>query len=262
MQRFAGRVAFVTGGGHGIGRAVAHRLAGEGASVAVTDLDREAAERVAAEVTGSIEGSTAFALTCDVTSRESVDASVAASMARFGQLDVLVNTAGGGAAEPPFPEADDSLWQQQLDLNLMGTMRCIRAALPHLLASPHGGNVVSIGSVNGLSAFGGYPYSAAKAGLQSLTQNFAAEYGRQGLRFNLVAPGSIRTRVWDNQPDSLARLRAMYPLGRVGEPEDIAAAVAFLASDDAAWITGVTLPVDGGILTGPKGQYPRFEPTD
>ncbi len=257
MQRFAGRVAFVTGGGHGIGRAVVHRLAGEGASVAVADIDREAAERVAAEVVADIEGGIAVAIPCDVTSRESVDASIAASMEQFGQLDVLVNTAGGGAAEPPFLESDDALWQQQLDLNLMGTMRCIRAALPPLLASPHGGNVVSIGSVNGLSAFGGYPYSAAKAGLQILTKNFAAEYGRQGLRFNLVAPGTIRTRVWDKQPDSLARLRRLYPLGRVGEPADIAAAVAFLASDDAAWITGVVLPVDGGILTGLKGILPE-----
>ncbi len=262
MQRFAGRVAFVTGGGHGIGRAVVHRLAREGAAVAVADLDRDAAERVAAEATTEHDGAAAIALTCDITDRESADAAVADCMARFGQLDVLVNTAGGGVAEPPFPEADDALWLQQLDLNLLGTMRCIRAALPHLLASAHGGNVVSIGSVNGLSAFGGYPYSAAKAGLQILTKNFAAEYGRQGLRFNLVAPGTIRTRVWDHQPESLARLRRLYPLGRVGEPEDIAAAVAFLASDDAAWITGVTLPVDGGVLTGPKGQYPAPEPTD
>lgn len=257
MQRFAGRVAFVTGGGHGIGRAVAHRLAREGATVAVADLDHAAAERVAAELTAGDHGHTAAAFACDVTSRASVDASVAACVARFGQLDVLVNTAGGGVADPPFAEAGDDHWQQQIDLNLVGTMRCVRAALPHLLAAAPGANVVSISSVNGLSAFGGYPYSAAKAGLQSLTQNFAAEYGRQGLRFNLIAPGTIRTRVWDNQPEALARMQRLYPLGRVGQPDDIAAAVAFLASDDAAWITGVTLPVDGGVLTGPRGQYPR-----
>jgi NAD(P)-dependent dehydrogenase (short-subunit alcohol dehydrogenase family) len=162
--------------------------------------------------------------------------------------------AGGDWAEPSFAEVDDDLWQRKLDLNLTGAMRCVRAALPHLLASPVGGSVVTIGSVNGLSAFGGYPYSAAKAGLQNLTKNLAAEYGRRGLRFNLVAPGTIRTRNWDNQPGALDRLRAVYPLGRVGEPEDVAAAVAFLASDDAAWITGVTLPVDGGILTGPRAM--------
>ena len=249
VQRFEGRVAFVSGAAHGIGRAVAVRLAREGASVTVADLDVQAAERTADEVTGF--GGSAFAVGCDVTDRASVDASIAASIERFGRLDVLVNTAGGDTPEPPFPKADDDLWQRQLDLNLSGVVRCIRAALPLLLASTAGGNVVTIGSVNGLSAFGSYPYSAAKAGLQILTKNLAAEYGRRGLRFNLVAPGTVRTRVWDDQPGALDRLAKLYPLGRVGEPEDIAAAVAFLASDDAAWITGTILPVEGGILSGP-----------
>jgi NAD(P)-dependent dehydrogenase (short-subunit alcohol dehydrogenase family) len=248
VQRFEGRVAFVTGAAHGIGRAVAIRLAREGASVTLADLDVQAAERTADEVTGF--GGSAFAVGCDVTDRASVDASIDASIERFGRLDVLVNTAGGDTPEPPFPEVDDDLWQRQLDLNLSGVVRCIRAALPLLLASTAGGNVVTIGSVNGLSAFGSYPYSAAKAGLQILTKNLAAEYGRRGLRFNLVAPGTVRTRVWDDQPGALDRLAKLYPLGRVGEPEDIAAAVAFLASDDAAWITGTILPVEGGILSG------------
>ena len=258
MKRFDGRSAFVSGAAHGIGRSIAIRLAGEGASVAVTDLDLETSGRVAAEIAGS--GGVAFAVACDVTDRASVDAAVAASVARFGRLDVLVNTAGGDSAQPAFPEADDDLWQRTIDLNLTGVMRCIRAALPPLLTSPVGGSVVTIGSINGLSAFGGYPYSAAKAGLQNLTKNLAAEFGRRGLRFNLVAPGTIRTRVWDDQPGQLDRLRSLYPLGRVGEPEDVAAAVAFLASDDAAWITGVTLPVDGGTLTGPRGLL--VEPDD
>jgi NAD(P)-dependent dehydrogenase (short-subunit alcohol dehydrogenase family) len=252
MMRFEGRAVFVSGAAHGIGRAIAIRLAGEGAAVAVADLDTEAGEIVAAEIVAS--GGVALAVACDVTDRASVDAAVAATIAAFDRLDVLVNVAGGDWAEPSFAEVDDDLWQRKLDLNLTGAMRCVRAALPHLLASPVGGSVVTIGSVNGLSAFGGYPYSAAKAGLQNLTKNLAAEYGRRGLRVNLVAPGTIRTRNWDNQPGALDRLRAVYPLGRVGEPEDVAAAVAFLASDDAAWITGVTLPVDGGILTGPRAM--------
>jgi meso-butanediol dehydrogenase / (S,S)-butanediol dehydrogenase / diacetyl reductase len=190
---------------------------------------------------------------CDVTSRASVDAAIAATVARFGRLDVLVNTAGGDTSEPSFTETDDEIWQRKIDLNLTGVMRCVRAALPHLLDSPHGGSVVTISSVNGISAFGGYAYSAAKAGLELLTKNLAGVYGRRGVRFNVVAPGTIRTRAWDRNLEMLATLQRLYPLGRVGEPEDVAAAVAFLASDDAAWITGVTLPVDGGILTGPKG---------
>ncbi len=110
---------------------------------------------------------------------------------------------------------------------------------------------MSISSVNGLAAFGEVPYSAAKAGLGLLTRNLAVELGPVGIRVNVVAPGTVRTRVWDGQTGGADRLRPLYPLGRVGEPADIAAAVAFLASDDAAWITGVTLPVDGGALAGP-----------
>jgi NAD(P)-dependent dehydrogenase (short-subunit alcohol dehydrogenase family) len=228
-------------------------LAQEGASVAVADLDIETGEQVAHEVTGA--GGKAIALPCDVTQRASVDAGITEAVERFGHLDVLVNTAGGDYPEPSFEETSDEIWERKIDLNLVSVMRCVRAALPHLLASELGGNVVTIGSINGIAAFGGYPYSAAKAGLQNLTKNLAAEYGRRGVRFNLVAPGTIRTRVWDTQPGALDRLAKLYPLGRVGEPADIAAAVAFLASDDASWITGLTLPVEGGILTGPRGIF-------
>ena len=258
MQRFADRVAFVTGGGHGIGRAACRRLAEEGASVVVADIDVGAADRVTEEI--RLGAGTAMPVNVDVTEGASVAAAIAATLAQFGRLDVLVNNAGGDVPQPPFPESDDALWVRLVDLNLLGVVRCIRAALPHLIAAPAGGAVVTIGSVNGLAAFGGYPYSAAKAGLESLTKNLAAEYGRTSVRFNLIAPGTIRTRVWDAQPGALEGFTRLYPLGRVGEPEDVAAAVAFLASDDAAWITGITLPVDGGILTGPKAYLPP--PTD
>lgn len=251
MRRFAGRAAFITGGAHGIGRATARRLVSEGAAVTIADVDVATASEVAAGVAAA--GGEAIAVTCDVTDRASVEASIAESVAHFGRLDVLVATAGGDSLLKPDGETEDDLWRRLLDFNLTSVMRCVRVALPHLLASPAGGNVVAIGSVNGIAAFGGYPYSAAKAGLQNLMKNLAAEYGGQGLRFNLIAPGTVRTRVWDSQPGSLERLTQLYPLGRVGEPEDIAAAVAFLASDDAAWITGTTLPVEGGVLTGPRG---------
>ncbi len=252
MERFNGRVAFITGAGHGIGKATAHRLASEGASISAADIDNEACERVVSEL--SQMGYAAHAVHLDVTNSASVRSAIKASTDYFGQLDILVNTAGGDVVEPPFTEMPDDLWQRALDLNLTSVMRCIRTALPSLLASSNNANVVTIGSVNGLTAMGSYPYSAAKAGLELLTRNLAAEYGRRNVRFNLVAPGTIRTRVWDDQPESLARLSELYPLGRVGEPDDIAAAVAFLASDDASWITGVTLPVDGGLLAGPRGM--------
>jgi meso-butanediol dehydrogenase / (S,S)-butanediol dehydrogenase / diacetyl reductase len=254
MRRFEGRVAFVTGGGHGIGRATACRLGSEGASIAVADIDVEAARAVAAELDEA--GTQALVVRCDVTDSRSVDQAIEAAVNRFGRIDVLVNTAGGDLQHPGFYETPDEEWRALVDLNLTGVVRCIRAALPHLVSSPVGGSVVTIGSVNGMTTFGSEPYSAAKAGLQNLTGNLAAQYGRQGVRFNLIAPGTIRTRVWDRQPESLQQLSQLYPLGRVGQPEDVASAVAFLASDDAGWITGAVLPVDGGILaSGPFGAF-------
>lgn len=238
-------MALVVGGGHGIGRATAARLSAEGASVVLADLDVDAASVVATECQG---GGAAMAVPCDITDAGSVVSAVDAAVERFGRLDVLVHTAGGDTSHGRFPDTPDVTWDRLLDLNLTGVVRCIRAALPHLLAAPAGGSVVTIGSVNGLVPYGSEPYSAAKAGLQNLTANLATQYGRRGVRFNLVAPGTVRTRVWDDRQGELDRLARQYPLGRVGEPGDIAAAVAFLASDDAAWITGVVLPVDGGIV--------------
>jgi NAD(P)-dependent dehydrogenase (short-subunit alcohol dehydrogenase family) len=269
MRRFEGRVALVTGAARGIGRATAARLAAEGAMVGVADIDTDAVEETVHNLAGT--GAEALPLACDVTDRESVDAAVASVVAGYGRLDVLVNNVGISLGTP-FEEIDDAAWHNESDPTLYGAVRCIQAALPHLLTSPVGGNVVTIGSVNGLAAFGQVAYSTAKAGLKSLTQNLAVLYSRRelarkgsasrGVRFNVVAPGTIRTRVWtEGGPDRLEvlnRLARMYPAGRVGEPEDIAAAVAFLASDDASWITGVVLPVDGGVMTGPLGLSDVF----
>jgi meso-butanediol dehydrogenase / (S,S)-butanediol dehydrogenase / diacetyl reductase len=246
MRRFEGRTAFITGGGHGIGRACGRRLAAEGATVVIADVDGDAARAVATEISES--GARGLAVDCDVTDRQSVTDAVHEANVTCGPVDVLVNVAGGDrlAADPDDP--DDDHWFSLLDLNLLGVVRGIRALLPQLRAAPNGASVVTIGSVNGLVAARSEPYSAAKASLQNLTINLAARYAPDGVRFNLVAPGTIGTRVWDTSPDDLARLASQYPLGRIGTPDDVAAAVAFLASDDAAWITGATLPVDGGLL--------------
>lgn len=252
-KRFAGRAIYVTGGGTGIGRAIALRLAAEGGSIAVSDIDGSLAEQVAREIAAA--GGTAFATTCDVTDDAAVKTSIADAVARLGKLDILVATAGGDWDEPSFEDIPDELWNAKLDVNLTGAARCIRAALPHLIASGPGSNVVAIGSINGNVAIGGFPYSAAKAGLENLIKNLAARYGRQGVRFNLVTPGTIRTRNWEGREADLAVATRAVPLGRPGEPEDIAAAVSFLASAEASWITGINLPVEGGVLVGAANPF-------
>lgn len=245
-SRFDGYGVLITGAGQGIGAATARRLAGEGARVLVTDLDGDRAELTAAAIRKT--GATAEALPCDVGDRAAVEAAVARAVEAFGTLDVLVNNAYRCTPDTPlFEDEPDDVWQGDLDATLTGPYRCSRAALPHLVASGRGA-IVNIGSVNGEQDFGNHAYSAAKAGLGSLTRTLAGHAGPRGVRVNLVAPGTIRTDAWAGRDHELDRVSAVYPLGRVGEPDDIAAAVAFLASRDAAWITGTTLRVDGGLL--------------
>lgn len=286
MQRFTGRVAFITGAAEGIGRATADRIVGEGGSVAVTDINTEAAEQAARELAGAEGPGTAIGLGCDVCDKPSIDAAMARTVERFGRLDVLVNNVGidfGG----PFEDISDDSWSAQVDPTLHGAVRCVQAALPYLLESEHAA-VVAIASVNGMAAIGGEAYSAAKAGVINLMMNLAIRYspvrladgdagGRatgdagyraerrplpHGIRFNTVSPGTVHTGAWDRRGEAgaadLERMRQRYPTGRVGQPADIAAAVAFLASSDAAWITGVNLPVDGGLLAGPQFPQPPY----
>ncbi|QGH70357.1 SDR family NAD(P)-dependent oxidoreductase [Pseudactinotalea sp. HY158] len=242
-SRFAGRTAVVTGAAHGIGAATARRLTAEGARVVLADVDVGAARDVAADLPGAV------VVECDMTETATVDCALIDAVAAVGALDFLVNVAGAARRGPSVAEGmTDEDWNWAVDLNLGGAMRLVRAGVPYLGDS---GAIVFVSSVNGLAAFGEDAYSAAKAGLVSFARNLAAELGPRGIRANVVAPGTVRTRVWDEVggPDPLIPL---YPLGRLGEPEDIAAAIAFLLSEDASWITGITLPVDGGVLTGPR----------
>jgi NAD(P)-dependent dehydrogenase (short-subunit alcohol dehydrogenase family) len=241
MTRLQGKSALVTGGGSGIGRAICVRFASEGASVVVADVVGERAE----EVSGTIGGR---AVQVDVT----VAADVARMVEAAGPVDVLVNNAGGGMANGVL-EIDEAEWDHDVELNLKSAFLCSKAVLPGMIERG-GGVIVNISSVNGLAYFANEPYSAAKAGLINLTRSMAARYGPQGVRVVAIAPGTIRTPLWqervDKKPEIFARLMRWYPLQRVGEPEDVAAAAAFLASDDASWITGEVLRVDGGLLAG------------
>jgi NAD(P)-dependent dehydrogenase (short-subunit alcohol dehydrogenase family) len=241
MSRLDGRTSLVTGGGSGIGRAICRRFASEGATVVVADLVRERAEEVAAEVAGR-------AVTADVT----VAGDVERMVTEAGRVDVLVNNAGGGMADDVL-EIDEDAWDADVELNLKSAYLCSKAVLPGMIEQG-AGVIVNIVSVNGMAFFANEPYSAAKAGLISLTRSMATRYGRHGVRAVAIAPGTIRTPIWqervDKEPAIFERLVRWYPLRRVGEPEDVAAAAAFLASDDAAWITGEVLRVDGGLLAG------------
>ncbi|MEU1042479.1 SDR family NAD(P)-dependent oxidoreductase [Streptomyces sp. NPDC005551] len=244
-RRFEGYGVLITGAARGIGAATARRLAEEGAAVLVTDIDTAEAERTAGAIRAA--GGRAEAFLCDVAERASVEGAVAYAVEAFGSLDVLVNNAYGCTPDQPlFEDEPDEVWARDLDLTLTGAYRCCRAALPHLVASGRGA-VVGIGSVNGSQDFGNHAYSAAKAGLVSLTRTLAGHAAPRGVRVNLVVPGTVRTTAWAGRDADLAAAGELYPLGRVGEPEDIAAAVAFLASRDAAWITGTALCVDGGL---------------
>jgi meso-butanediol dehydrogenase/(S,S)-butanediol dehydrogenase/diacetyl reductase len=251
--RFDGAAALVTGGAHGIGRACAVRLADEGARVGVLDLDEGAARDVVSDL-AQLGERPHLAVQLDVTDRASVEQAIGGAASELGQIDTLVNVAGGDIEHGTFEDTNDEVWTRVLELNLLGVVRCCRSAVPYLRRSTMSPAIVTVTSINAFTALGSEAYSAAKAGLTSLTGNLAASLAHDGIRVNAVAPGTIRTRVWDGQEGGADRLEPLYPLGRVGEPDDIAAAVAFLASSDAAWITGHTLPVDGGLLTGGSGR--------
>ena len=253
LERFAGAAVIITGGAHGIGRACAARLAEEGAQIAVADLDRPAAQQVATSLTNRDQSHAAVWL--DVTDVSSVERAFAHTASRLDGFDVVINVAGGDTHHGSFEETSDDVWIQMIELNLLGVVRCCRAAVPYLRNSAKSPAIVNVSSVNALAALGSEPYSSAKAGIGALTINLAASLAADGIRVNTVAPATIRTRNWEGQEGGADSMRHLYPLGRVGEPEDVAAAVAFLASTDAAWITGHTLPVDGGLMTGARSEW-------
>ena len=249
-MRLADTVAIVTGGGSGIGRAIARRFAAEGAAVVVADRLGEAAQAAAKEMRAT--GGQAIAVCADVTVGAEVDTIVRAAEDAFERVDVLVNNAYSCEGDDVVL-MEEAIWDLDVDGVLKSAFLCSRRVLPGMIERRRG-VIVNIASVNGLTYLGNEAYSAAKAGMINLTRSIAVRYGGCGIRANAIAPGSIRTRAWqeriDREPGVFERLTKWYPLGRIGEPEDVAGAALFLASDEAAWITGIVLPVDGGLLAG------------
>ena len=251
-RRFEHKVAIVTGGASGIGRASAERLAAEGCAVAVADVNGEGAVRVAEAIERS--GGTAFGIEADVSSSESVKRLVTATAARFGRIDVLFANAGVGSSSR-LVETTDEEWQRVHDVNEKGVFFSCREVVRFMLGQePPGGSIVINGSISGLAGIPGQAaYAPPKGAVVEMTRQLSVELARLGVRVNCVCPGTVDTPVLRTamaaQPDSQAFLDLLlsgHPIGRIGKPEEIAAAVAFLASDEASFITGAILPVDGG----------------
>ena len=249
--RFEGRTVIVTGGGGGIGGASCRRFAAEGARVAVFDVNLEAAQIVARDIVASAGQAQAFQ--CDITDRASVDQAVAATIERFGPIDVLVNNAGWDIF-CPFTKTEPAQWDKLIAINLIGPLHMHHAVLPGMVAR-RAGRIVNIASdAARVGSSGEAVYAACKGGLVAFSKTLAREHSRHGITVNVVCPGPTDTALFADykagagNPEKLVEaFTRSIPLGRIGQPDDLPGAIAFFASDDAAYVTGQVLSVSGGL---------------
>ena len=246
MNRLENKVAIVTGGGRGIGEATASKFIKEGAKVVVADINKEDVEKIVKELKDL--GGEAIGLVVDVTNRESVTEMINTTLETYGKLDILVNNAGITMDSTLMKMTEDQ-WDKVIDVNLKGVYLCGQAAAK-VMVDQGKGVILNASSVVGLYGnFGQTNYAATKWGVIGMTKTWAKELGRKGVRSNAVAPGFIATPMVEKMPENVIdMMKGKAPLGKLGEPEDIANAYAFLASDEAKFITGAVLEVTGGVV--------------
>ena len=246
-QRFEGKAALVTGGASGIGRAVCARLASEGAGVTVADVNEETGREACRAIED--DGGRALFVSADTTRNADCERMVAETVKAFGRLDVLFTSAGVGAGGTVVDLSEEQ-WDRVVTLDLKGVYLASKHAIGEM-RKVGGGAIVHISSIGGLRGNWGANFCAAKGGVVNLTRSMAVAHARENIRVNCVCPGYVATPIIQNildDPEALAKASARHPMGRIGEAEEVAAAVAFLASDEASFITGAILPVDGGYL--------------
>ncbi len=248
--QFSGKVALVTGGSSGMGQAAALAFAREGASVVVADTDVQGGEETVRRIQDA--GSNAIFVLTDVSQATSVEALVATTVVTYGRLDYAFNNAGINEEHGPLTEGTEAEWDRILSINLKGVWLCMKYEIPAMLASG-GGAIVNTASVVGLTGGRGFPaYVASKHGIIGLTKAAALDYGKDGIRVNTVCPGTIYTPMYERRvgtdPQTTDRIISEIPLGRLGQPEDVAGAVIWLCSAAASFVTGHSLVVDGGEI--------------
>ncbi len=251
-----GKVAVVTGAAKGIGEAIALRYAREGAKVVATDINGDGVERVAKAINAA--GGTAMAVHSDISKEESVTELFDKTMAEYGRVDVLVNNAGLISPMKHFLEADKAWWDMIIGVNLTGSFLCCKAAA-HIMAKQGSGSIINMSSGGATKAHRAFvAYDATKGGIEAMSRALALDLGPYGIRVNILVPGSIDTTGIDEEGRKLRGVN--IPLGRVGEPDDMTGGAVFLASDDAAYVTGTSVVVDGGMLSQQRSATVDIRP--